>query len=267
MRTRSRAGAKTNGQQQEVDVDVSNGYESMTVWTIVKSAETIFVVRCLRRKMNFTLVRTLLYIYSWISVSVSEFHTVEVQRGEDVTLNCTNFTSIPSHIIWFKLGSEPNITRISFMTSSDGIATICDGFQNGRFTMTSNIVTVFLNIKHVDLSDYGLYFCGFNENRKPVIVHATYLNVTQEVFGGSAALVSVILGGVITVLIVIMSQVLKIIRPHEPPGHGQNPQHSETLGSDNLNYAAVNLKLKPKTNHRPASDRELETDVVYVATR
>ncbi|XP_028998945.1 uncharacterized protein LOC114851336 [Betta splendens] len=217
--------------------------------------------------MNFASLTVFLCILGWISVSVSEFHTVEVQRGEEVTLNCTNFTSIPSHIIWFKLGSEPNITRISFMTSSDGIATICDGFQNGTFTMTSNIVTVFLNIKHVDLSDSGLYFCGFNENRKPVIVHATYLNVTQEKPFEMPKLIIMILAGVILVFFIIIVILVFKIRKHSAPEHELNPQHSETLGSDNLNYAAVTFKLKPKTNHRPASDRELETDLVYAATK
>ncbi|XP_055362935.1 uncharacterized protein LOC129603810 isoform X2 [Betta splendens] len=213
---------------------------------------------CFVRTMNFTLLTAFVYFFSWISASVSEFHIVEVQHGEDVTLDCTNFTSWPSHIHWFKLGSGPNITCISSMISADTNTTFCDGFKNDRFTMTSSTETVFLNIKHVDLFDSGLYFCGNNCDGKPMIVHATYLKVTQEMFG---ALITVILSGlIIFLIIVIIGLVIKIISLHKAPVHGQNPQHSQTLGSDNLNYAAVTFKPKPRTNHRPASQTQLEPD-------
>ncbi|XP_026208395.1 uncharacterized protein LOC113157252 isoform X2 [Anabas testudineus] len=181
--------------------------------------------------MNFTLVTAFLYILSWISVSLSDFHTVSVQHGEEVTLACTNFSSFPSHIHWFRLGNGTNVSCISSMFSSDANTTLCVGFQNGKFSMTSNTVTVFLNIKQVDFSDSGLYFCGLYSNGNSVIVHATYLNVTQD------------------------------------PDQRQNPQHSETPGSDALNYAAISFQPKPTTNRRPASQRQLEADVVYAATR
>lgn len=118
-----------------------------------------------------------LFISGWISVSVSEFHTVEVQPGGEVTLLCSNFSSLLSHIFWFRMDSRPNISCISSMLSADNNASFYGGFQNGRFNMTSNTTTLFLEIKHVDLSDSALYFCGINSKGKPVIVHATYLKV------------------------------------------------------------------------------------------
>ncbi|XP_026208398.1 uncharacterized protein LOC113157254 isoform X1 [Anabas testudineus] len=218
--------------------------------------------------MNFTLLTALLCTFSWISVSLSDFHTVSVQHGEEVTLACTNFSIFPYHIHWFRLGNGPNVSCISSMFSSDANTTLCVGFQNGKFSMTSNTVTVFLNIKQVDLSDSGLYFCGLYSNGNSVIVHATYLNVAQEKFGGLPTLTSVILGGVIIFLIIfIISLVIKILRLHKAPDQRQNPQHSETLGSDALNYAAISFQPKPTTNRRSASQRQLEADAVYAATR
>ena len=120
-------------------------------------------------------------VSGWTSVSVAEFHTVEVQPGEEVTLLCSNFSSFPSHIFWFKLDDRPNISCISSMFSSDDNASFCDGFQHGKFNMMSNTTTLFLKIQQVDLSDSGLYFCGFNSDGKPVIVSATYLNVQGKI--------------------------------------------------------------------------------------
>uniref|UniRef100_A0A4W6CWR9 Ig-like domain-containing protein n=1 Tax=Lates calcarifer TaxID=8187 RepID=A0A4W6CWR9_LATCA len=131
--------------------------------------------------MNFTLITALLCTFSWISVSVSEFHTVEVQPGEEVTLLCTNFTSSVAHILWFRLSNEPNASQISSMFTSDGNASYSDGFQNGKFNMTSNSTTLFLNIKPVDLSDSGLYFCGLPTTGNSVISSATYLKVQGKI--------------------------------------------------------------------------------------
>lgn len=128
-------------------------------------------------------IKYFFFVSGWISVSVSvsEFYTVEVQTGEQVTLKCTNYSSAVSHIHWSRLTSRSNITCISSMSSSDGNASFCDGFENGRFDMTSNITTLFLQIKQVDLSDSGLYICGAKCNDKPLIDSATYLKVQGKI--------------------------------------------------------------------------------------
>uniref|UniRef100_A0A8C4IVF7 Ig-like domain-containing protein n=1 Tax=Dicentrarchus labrax TaxID=13489 RepID=A0A8C4IVF7_DICLA len=257
--------------------------------------------------MNFTFLATLLCTFSWFSVSVSEFHTVEVQPGEEVTLLCSNFSSLPVHMSWFKLAHRPNASRISSMMSSDANVTFFDGFQNGKFNMTSNTTTLFLIIKPVDLSDSGLYFCGFQSDGNSVIFSATSLKV-QDLFDGTISLMSVILGALIVVLIiVVIGLVVKIKKIQSGTyyylcckcknatscfsksiknnifkqlihqtfcfchlsAHKEepNPQHSENLGSDHLNYAALSFHQKARRSRSSPSENQLESHVVYAATR
>uniref|UniRef100_A0AAQ5XI70 Immunoglobulin V-set domain-containing protein n=1 Tax=Amphiprion ocellaris TaxID=80972 RepID=A0AAQ5XI70_AMPOC len=77
---------------------------------------------------------SLLFVSGWMS----ESHTVEVQSGEVVDR------------------TEPSC--ISSTYYADDTPSFCNGFQNGKFEMTSNVTTVFLKIKQVNLSDTGMYF-------------------------------------------------------------------------------------------------------------
>lgn len=113
----------------------------------------------------------------WISVLGSGSQTVEVQSGVDVLLLCSNFTSSPTRIIWFKLVNRTEPPCIASMYSSSEPASFYSGAENGKFELTSNTSDLFLKIKHVNLSDSGLYFCGFYINKYSVIVNATFLNV------------------------------------------------------------------------------------------
>lgn len=103
--------------------------------------------------------------------------TVEVWPGEDATLLCANFSSSPTQIIWFRLVNQTQAHCIlSIYISTDPIS-FCNGVKHEKFEVTSNISTVFLKIKYTDLSDFGLYFCGFYCGRHQVIVNSTYLKV------------------------------------------------------------------------------------------
>ncbi|KAM7366047.1 hypothetical protein PAMP_015516 [Pampus punctatissimus] len=149
-----------------------------------------------------------------ISVSASEFYTVDIQPGDEVTMLCSNFSSLISHMFWFKLTNSSNTTCISSMTTPDSYVSFCHGFQNGKFEMRSNTSTLFLKIKRVDLFDSGLYFCGFRTDRYPVIFSATYLKV-EEVFDGRMELMTVILVSLtVFLIVVIIGLVVKIRKPH-----------------------------------------------------
>ncbi|XP_027132661.1 uncharacterized protein LOC113745331 [Larimichthys crocea] len=192
---------------------------------------------------------SLLCSLSWISVSASESQTVEVQPGQEVTLLCSNFSSVPTYIFWFKLVNRTQPRCISHMFYPHVRAIFCPGFQNEKFEMRSNISTVFLKIKQVDLSDSGLYFCGYYISGDPVIVDATYLEVQEEP-GEIRSLASVILSGVTLFLItVIIGLVVKILKLQTVRAE-QDPQRNElceqSVHSDDLNYAALNFR--PRAN-------------------
>nr|ACU27028.1 novel immune-type receptor 29 [Dicentrarchus labrax] len=237
---------------------------------------------------SFTLITALLLCsLSWISVSGSESQTVEVQPGENVTLLCSNIyrETIPAE--WFRVTNRTKPSCISCLYSAEGKAKYCDEFHNGKFKMSYNISTVFLQINRVNSSDSGLYFCGFYLNGHTFISTATYVNVkdhgesdeevdcnTQiEEPDGMTTLMSVILGGLTAVLtIVLIVLAVKIRKLQTAVKEEAQPERNKvnpplTYTHYDLNYAALRFQAKPKRNHRPAPERELEPHVVYAATR
>ncbi|XP_041840403.1 uncharacterized protein LOC121639308 [Melanotaenia boesemani] len=210
---------------------------------------------------------TLALLCNWISVSVSEFHTVEVQPGEEVILICSNFSRMPGHIYWFKLVNEHNASCISSMLSSDSNATLHDGYNISKSFMTSNNTNIFLNIKQLEFSDSGLYFCGYTKDGHPVIFGATYLQV-QDVVNGLASVLNVVFACLtVFLLMVVIGLVFRIRAFHTAQTERQSPQHSQNLDSDALNYTALSFPLKANRTRTSALETEMEPHVVYAATR
>uniref|UniRef100_A0A8D0ATV6 Ig-like domain-containing protein n=1 Tax=Sander lucioperca TaxID=283035 RepID=A0A8D0ATV6_SANLU len=179
-------------------------------------------------------------ILCWISVSSSESHTetVEGRPGGEVTLTCSNPSSRDAATLWLRVVNRTKASFISAMFSSTVKPFYSDGIQNGRFNMSTNISTLFLQIKHVDVSDSGLYLCGFYIGG-PFHFNAIHLNV-------KAKLMSLILGALTVLLLMIII--------------GLN------LDSD-LKDAALSLYAATIRNRRPASEREVETHAVYAVCR
>ncbi|XP_030287630.1 uncharacterized protein LOC115590414 [Sparus aurata] len=212
-------------------------------------------------KNSTVLTALLLCSLSWISVLGSEFQAVEVQSGQEVTLLCSNFSSAITQIIWFRVVSRGQPRCVSHMFKATEPAKLCDGFQSGKFEMSSNISTLFLRIKQVDSSDSGLYFCGNYLSGAPVIVSSTYVQV-EEMFGGITKLTSVILGGLtVSVMMVVICLVVKIKQLQK------ESTMERDLDSDDLRDAALRLYSTAIRNRRPASEREVETCVIYSASR
>uniref|UniRef100_A0A7N9AML9 Immunoglobulin domain-containing protein n=1 Tax=Mastacembelus armatus TaxID=205130 RepID=A0A7N9AML9_9TELE len=181
---------------------------------------------------SFTLV-TILFLCSlgWVSVSGSESEHVQVQPGEEVTPLCPNISTTPTQTDWFRLVKRTKPCCVSSM-------------------FDSNVSTVFLKVKHVDLSDSGLYFCGFYINKHTVIASAVELSVQGETVDHNNP-------SYVFLSIIYFHNSMKI----------EQVAKICNRSSDDLNYAPLNFRAKPKRNRRPASERQLEPNVVYAATR
>ncbi|XP_031174991.1 uncharacterized protein LOC116064081 isoform X3 [Sander lucioperca] len=213
---------------------------------------------------------------SWISVSGSESHTetVEGRPGGEVTLTCSNPSSRDAATLWLRVFNRTKASFISAMFSSTVKPLYSNGSQNGRFNMSTNISTLFLQIKHVDVSDSGLYLCGFYIGG-PFHFSAIHFNVkgsddshddtdrkSETESDGTAKLMSLILGALtVLLLMVIIGLVVKNRKLQKAANEEQNPQQPENQTSEELNYAAV--AFCPKTR----KTREVEPNVVYASTR
>uniref|UniRef100_A0A3Q4HHW2 Ig-like domain-containing protein n=1 Tax=Neolamprologus brichardi TaxID=32507 RepID=A0A3Q4HHW2_NEOBR len=213
----------------------------------------------------FIFITTLLSL-SWISVLAFEFHSVEVQPGEEVTLQCSNFSRFYVRLFWFRMTNRPNASKISSMFSPESNATFYEGFQNGKFSMTSNISVLFLEIKQVDSSDSGMYFCGELKNEKFIVYGATNLKVQ----GRSQNPSTMILGSfTVFLLLVITGLIIKIRKFHTGIDLFKlklNVQRFLNVDSGAMNYAALSFPHRAKIR-KPVPQRELEPNVVYAATR
>ncbi|XP_040887424.1 uncharacterized protein LOC121177245 [Toxotes jaculatrix] len=231
--------------------------------------------------INFTLITAfILCSLNWICVSVSETQTVEVQPGQEAKLLISNISTKETVTFWFRLINRTRVNSISVMYKFESNATFFDGYNNGKFEMTYNISTVSLKIKNVDFSDSGLYFCGFNNDGRPIFrvislkvkgsneSHDDMDRKCKEESDGTAKLMSVILRSLTvfpTIIIIILA--VKIRKLQKALNEALQTERNKDLGSDDLNYAAQSFQVKAQRNRRPASERELEPKVGYAASR
>ncbi|XP_014886892.1 uncharacterized protein LOC106946785 [Poecilia latipinna] len=219
----------------------------------------------------------LLCSQSWICESL----TVEVHPGEDITLFCSNLSSSPTQTDWFRVINGTKPSCISSMYGPEGEASYCHGFQSEKFNMSSNVTTVFLHIKQVDLMDSGLYFCGFYRKKHTVVGSATELIIKahedskdeEDSDNKKAAdqlmdLMPGILGALTALLsVTVVVLAVKNRRLERASSLKLQKERNKNVDPDDLNYAALSFQAKAKKSHRSGPQREPEPHVVYAATR
>ncbi|XP_029025307.1 immunoglobulin superfamily member 6-like isoform X2 [Betta splendens] len=217
--------------------------------------------------MTFTWAAVVLCILSCSSASAFEFHTVEVHSGETVTLLCSNYTSSPTQIMWFRAVKKLKPRCISSLFRPSEPASFCEGFDKLKFQTSSNNTHIFLTIKRVDLSDSGLYFCGNYISKNQLIVGATYLEV-YDILEEIVKLTSLVLGALTVFLtMVVIVLVIKFKKQHKAPIKERKPQRTESGSSDDFEYPPATLAPRPDEDLMPEPAQQLETDAVHIGSR
>ncbi|KAF7659288.1 hypothetical protein LDENG_00000470 [Lucifuga dentata] len=89
-----------------------------------------------------------------------------------------------------------------------------------------------------------------------------------QVFEDPAGTTFWILVGVTVVLVTVVAGLMvKIRKLQKADEEEQLPQGCKNMSSDELNYTALHFQSKPERSRMPASDRQMEPNIVYAATR
>lgn len=147
-----------------------------------KYSSRLYMLLLLEKSSTRCPFHPLPFVSGWIFVAGSDPQIVEVQFGENVTLQCSNISTIVTHVQWFRVVNRTEPSCVSSMFDPLQKDSLCPGFENGKFKMTSNISHLFLNIIPVNFSDSGLYFCGLYIKTITRIPRATFLNVQGKIF-------------------------------------------------------------------------------------
>ncbi|XP_039465454.1 uncharacterized protein LOC120438917 [Oreochromis aureus] len=214
------------------------------------------------------------FFSGWIAVSGSEFQTSEVQAGENVTLQCTNTSKMDVTTFWFRLVSGTTVNSIAVMAATSVKHNA--GFQPGKFEMTKNTSALFLKIKQVDVSDSGLYFCGFlSEGRLNLSVMQLKVGDTDEPQDDMdcvsqqahevAELTSVTLGVLSVFLLMLITGLAVQHGKTAKEQENTNPEQFENLDPGTLKDPALQSAVKRRG--RPAVQKQPETHVIYTTNR
>uniref|UniRef100_A0A672QWS2 Novel immune-type receptor 12 n=1 Tax=Sinocyclocheilus grahami TaxID=75366 RepID=A0A672QWS2_SINGR len=114
------------------------------------------------------------------AVKSSQIVNLSAQPGENVTIWCQHTSETGINIHWFKQTNSSVPIAIVYMMISYQLKEIhkmyLNGFQQDRLLMTLNSKNSSLRILNVDVSDCGLYFCGW-ESRIIAFGDGTHLDI------------------------------------------------------------------------------------------
>ncbi|XP_052458586.1 uncharacterized protein LOC128017304 isoform X2 [Carassius gibelio] len=103
---------------------------------------------------------------SFTAVKSSQIVNLSAQPGENVTIWCQHTTGTGKNMHWFKQTNSSVPIAIVYMMITYEFKEIHKGyfndFQQDHILMTLDIKNTSLIILNVDVSDSGLYFCGWD---------------------------------------------------------------------------------------------------------
>ncbi|XP_016325483.1 uncharacterized protein LOC107675592, partial [Sinocyclocheilus anshuiensis] len=228
------------------------------------------------------------------AVKASQIDNVSAQPGENVTICCQHNSETGKNIHWFKQTKSSVPIAIVYMMISYELKELhtnyLNGFQQDHLLMSLNTENTSLRILNVDVSDSGLYFCGWNSwmmtfgdgtqleikersitplqnetentnkdlNKRPISTKDCSENIFYKL--------TFIFGGIIFILTIILLTTL-IIKIHNRNTQGKDADGHETQHHEEPHssvYAALQFS---KHKSRRAARNTDDTDVVYSATR
>ncbi len=99
------------------------------------------------------------------AVKASQTVNLSAQPGENVTIWCQHNTNVGKNIHWFKQTNNSVPIAIVYMMVTYQLkelkATYLNDFQQDRLLMSLSTENTSLKMLNVDVSDSGLYFCGW----------------------------------------------------------------------------------------------------------
>uniref|UniRef100_A0A8C2JVV0 Ig-like domain-containing protein n=1 Tax=Cyprinus carpio TaxID=7962 RepID=A0A8C2JVV0_CYPCA len=237
------------------------------------------------------------------AVKSSQIVNLSAQAGKNVTIWCQHTSESGINIHWFKQTNNSVPIAIVYMMISYQLKEIhkryLNGFQQDHLLMSLNIKNTSLRILNVDVSDSGLYFCGWDSwvmtfgdgtnldiKERSVTPLQNETEITNKDLKKSPIStrdcsenifykMTFIFGGIIVILIIIPLTTLiikiqnrntqeKVSVPGAADPDRHVTQHHEEHHS--LVYGALQFPKHQKKNRRAARNTE-DTDVVYSATR
>ncbi|KAJ8008352.1 hypothetical protein DPEC_G00103940 [Dallia pectoralis] len=94
----------------------------------------------------------LLYGLSLVPVLVFQSPTIVVLTGENITLQCSNVSTVVGHVAWFKQVNRSEPVCLSAMYGSNS-STVQHTFGNRHYQMYSNNATIFLVLTYLEIAD------------------------------------------------------------------------------------------------------------------
>ncbi|XP_039515231.1 uncharacterized protein si:ch73-266m14.1 [Pimephales promelas] len=226
-----------------------------------------------------------------LTVTASQTTNISAHPGDNITLWCQHTLQIGEYMHWFKQtnsGVPISIVRMMLHFNTEAVPTYVNDFKPDRLVMFLNRKNSSLSILNVDISDSGLYYCGwgswvitFGDGTNIEIKERTITKLNNETYkvtnkdlkrspisekycpGNIFYKLTFIFGGIVVILIIIIPLTLfivKIRKTQEKDADQQVTEHHEDPHS--TLYAALRFsKQKPRRAARHAED----ADVVYSA--
>ncbi|XP_016416278.1 uncharacterized protein LOC107746514, partial [Sinocyclocheilus rhinocerous] len=202
------------------------------------------------------------------AVKASQIDNVSAQPGENVTICCQHNSETGKNIHWFKQTKSSVPIAIVYMMISYELKELhtnyLNGFQQDHLLMSLNTENTSLQILNVDVSDSGLYFCGWNSwvmtfgdgtqleikdlNKRPISTRDCSVNIFYKL--------TFIFGGIIFILTIILLTTLIIKRQN------RNTQGKDADGHETQHHEEPHSSVYA----RPISTRDCSVNIFYKLT-